>query len=302
MTLDQIEATFMDTHSLQAEETLARFRPIDLENAYEAWLERTESWKKEEKPPEGRKLRKKEKKEAEDRDFLAEARAVLDDWDRTVETESAGAAAFAFLWKRLLEETFSDQVPSYFWPTGTGELENAIYHLLQQPANPWWDDRRTPEVREERDDILTRALVAGLLDARKELGDRPKKWEWGKVHQVEFRNASLGESGIGIIERIFNRGPYPIRGGNSQVHKTNWSLREPFEANTIPSQRAIYDPADPSRSLFMNTVGQSGHPFHRHYDDFIEPYLRGEFHPSRWTREEAEGAAGGRRLTLRPAS
>jgi penicillin amidase len=50
----------------------------------------------------------------------------------------------------------------------------------------------------------------------------------------------------------------------------------------------------------MNAVGQSGHPFHRHYDDLIDPYLAGEFHPSRWTREEAEASARGRRLLLEP--
>ena len=153
---------------------------------------------------------------------------------------------------------------------------------------------------ETRDDILARALVGGILEAEEELGGKPPKWEWGEVHQVEFRNASLGQSGIGPIEAIFNRGPFPMRGGNSQVHKANWKIGNHFEVTTIQSQRSIYDLADPGRSLFMNTNGQSGHPFHRHYDDMIKPYLDGDFHPSRFHREDVEASAGRRVLRLVP--
>ena len=295
-----IRMVLMDTYSLQAEETFRYFQKIDTDASYDSWLILKDSWEKDVVELNRREQKKKTKDESSEREILVEARQVLDNWDYDIGTDSAGAAAFAYIWLSLIEETFADQLPDHFWPTGIAELENTIYRLLQDPKNDWWDDRRTREVVEERDDILGRSLVRGLLNAAEEMGDKPAKWTWGDVHQVEFRNGTLGESGIAPIERIFNRGPYPIRGGNSQVHKTNWNLKEPFDAVVIPSQRAIYDAADPSGSLLMNTVGQSGHPFHRHYDDFIEPYLEGEYHPSRFTREEVEDSARGRHLILRP--
>jgi penicillin amidase len=300
ITFEDVAAAIMETYGPEAEETLAYYRGIDVAAAHRAWLERKESWKAKPQELTGRKLKKKEKKERKELELLEAAAGILFDWDFRMDTDSPGAAAYAFVWKELLVEVYSDEVPDYFWPAGTATLENGIHYLLEEPNDPLWDDRSTPEVIEDRETILQRTLVGGLLAASKELGDKPKKWEWGEVHQVDFRNATLGESGIGPIERIFNRGPYPIRGGNTSVHKTNWSLDESFETDTIPSQRAIYDAADPSRTWHLNAIGQSGHPFHRHYDDKIRPYLEGEFHPSRFTREEAEASARGRRLTLRP--
>ncbi len=73
----------------------------------------------------------------------------------------------------------------------------------------------------------------------KHIGKSMDKWRWGKVHAVEIRNATLGESGIGPIGRIFNRGPVGVQG-------------------------------DLSRSVIVHITGQNGHPTNRHYDDFIE--------------------------------
>lgn len=304
LSFEDISSVLMDTYSLQAEETLEYFKIINLQDAYRSWLLLKESWNTDSEELDRKELRKKEKEENNELELLETALQEMDIWDRYVETDSAGAAAFQFVWKQLIILTFSDQLPDHYWPAGTGTLENAVYYLLKDPENQWWDDRRTPEIVENRDDILGRSLVTGLLEAAAEMGDKPEKWAWGDVHTVDFRNATLGESGIGPIEKIFNRGPYPIRGGNSQVHKSNWKFDDPdapFNSTTIPSQRAIYDTYEPSNSLFMNTVGQSGHPFHRHYDDFIKPYLDGDFHPSRFTREEAEEASGGRILNLVPS-
>jgi penicillin amidase len=300
---EDIAAIQMDVRNLQAEETWPFFSNLNIDEAHQAWLDRRESWGSEEREEPGRReLRKKAKAKTREVELLRTAKELMDDWDFTLETDSAAAAAFTYIWRTLIKETYYDELPEYSLDdmADTGNLENGIYYMLQNPGSTWWDDRRTPGIRETREDILARALVGGLLECAEELGDKPTKWEWGEVHTVDFRNQSLGESGIGPIENLFNRGPYPIRGGNSQVHKSNWKLSGGFEATTIQSQRAIYNTADPSRSLFMNTCGQSGHPFNRHYDDMIKPYLDGEFHPSRFTREGVEDSTGRRRLQLIP--
>jgi penicillin amidase len=178
---------------------------------------------------------------------------------------------------------------------------NAFYYLLQNPDNAWWDDRRTPETREDRDEILRRALAKGYRAGVKKLGKKLGSWKWGKIHTIEFRNQTLGESGIGIVERIFNRGPFSIGGGATQISKTGWSYEEPFEVNHIQSMRQIIDMSDLSRSLMIHPTGQSGHPGHRHYDDFVEPWRKNEYHPNRWMREEVEKDSR-RRLNLNPSS
>jgi penicillin amidase len=172
--------------------------------------------------------------------------------------------------------------------------------MMAEPDNGFWDDSATLQLVERRDDIVARALVSGLLEAREELGPSIENWQWGDLHQIEFRNATLGGSGVGLIERLFNRGPFPLPGGVSTVNVSHYGLREPFDATTIVSERAIYDLADPSNSRFTHPTGQSGHAFNRHYLGFFREWRDVEYHPARWTRDEVEDSAGRRRLTLEP--
>jgi acyl-homoserine lactone acylase PvdQ len=50
----------------------------------------------------------------------------------------------------------------------------------------------------------------------------------------------------------------------------------------------------------IHSVGQSGHPMHDHYDDFIDLWRLLEYHPSNWNRADAE-AGEADVLVLEPA-
>jgi penicillin amidase len=43
----------------------------------------------------------------------------------------------------------------------------------------------------------------------------------------------------------------------------------------------------------MHTTGQSGHPFHRHYDDMIDAWQNVDYHPMLWERAQVEEDAEG---------
>ena len=230
---------------------------------------------------------------------LAGARGRLTAWNGVMDMDSPEAALYAYFWVALVEETFNDQLPEDLWPSGSDMTQVAIANLLEEPDNPWWDHRSTPDVTETRDDILARALAKAYERGVEELGPNLDAWRWGDIHTAEFRNGTLGESGIALIERIFNRGPVATSGGGEQVNATGWSTTEPFGVRSLPSMRQIVDLGDLSNSLMIHTTGQSGHPGHRHYDDMIEPWRQIEYHPTLFTREEVE-AAGARRLVLRP--
>ena len=224
------------------------------------------------------------------------------EWDGRMDSDSAAAAIYSFFWFHLVEETLKDQYPEKRWPPGSqGRLQNAFYYLLRDPENAWWDNNRTPDIREGRDDILVRAFGKGYREGLKELGKAVSSWKWGKIHKVEFRNQTLGRSGIGIVERIFNRGPFSVGGGSTQVSVMSWSFKKPFEVNHIQSMRQIIDLNDLSASLMIHTTGQSGHPGHRHYADFIKPWRKYQYHPNRWKRVDVE-ADSRNRLVLEPSN
>ncbi len=217
------------------------------------------------------------------------ARQSLLTWDGRMDIESPQAALYGFFWLKLAEETFRDQYPLHLWnKVGQGRLQNALYYLVKDPRNLWWDDVRTPDVRETRDDILIRAFKKGYRAGVERLGKKLEAWRWGDVHQAEFRNESLGESGITIIENLFNRGPVATAGGNTQVTVASWNIERPFKVTRIPAMRQIIDLGDLSASVMIHAPGQSGHPRHRHYDDMIEAWRLIEYHPSLWSRSEVQ--------------
>jgi penicillin amidase len=237
---------------------------------------------------------------------ISEARDLLLAWDGRMSRDSAGAALFAMFFQRLVENTFADQIPDDLWETSSriGEgsrVQSAVESLLSDPRNRWWDDVRTPEVRERRDDILRRALAEAIAEGTAVYDAPLPDWRWGMVHTAEFRNQSLGESGIGIVEGIFNRGPVAVAGGMQQVLSADWSFTDPYNVNILSSMRQILDFADLEDSRMMHTTGQSGHPFHRNYDDMIDPWADVRYHPHTLSRAALEEAGGVRHLELVPA-
>jgi len=296
--MEEVGEIHADVFNRSADEVMAYFEAVDLVEAYDNWLAAQASWQ----AADGDAPRAEDER-TDDLDFLTKAAAALLSWNRRMDPDAAGAAAFGFVSKQLITDTFKDEMPAHYWPfTGVTTFESAIHALLGEPDHAAWDDKTTGDRTEDRDDIFALALVDGLMAAREELGDKVNRWEWGDLHQIEFRNATLGESGIGPIERLFNRGPYPLAGGSSTVNVSHWGLDDPFTVTSGVSERAIYDLADPSNSLFTHPTGQSGHAFNSNYMSFFQQWSDVEYHPARWTRAEVEESAGRRRLLLRPST
>jgi penicillin amidase len=142
-------------------------------------------------------------------------------------------------------------------------------------------------------------MEKGMAQGIKRLGKDMSRWKWGAVHTALFRNQSFGKSGIGLIERIFNRGPVPVGGGMQQVVSSDWNVAAPFETYLISSMRMIVDLADLDASATMNATGQSGHVGNRHYSDMIQPWADVRYHPTYWD-EAALRTTSMERLVLRP--
>jgi penicillin amidase len=53
----------------------------------------------------------------------------------------------------------------------------------------------------------------------------------------------------------------------------------------------IVDLGDLESALTIHTTGQSGHAFHRHYDDLIDRWRFIQYHPMLWDPEDVEAQA-----------
>ena len=231
--------------------------------------------------------------------YYGEGRELLESWDHTQPVDSAAAAYFNVVWRNLLELTFHDDLPEAAWPEGGGRWMLAVEGLLRDPDNAWWDDRTTEDEVERRDDVLWRAMLLAREELTRIESRTPDKWDWGHLHQLDLVHQTLGTSGIGPVEWLFNRGDWRAAGGGALVNATSWDATEGYGVTAAPSMRMVVSLEDFDESRWINLTGVSGHPASDHYTDQTELWVRGETLPWFFSRDVVE-AAGQETLTLVP--
>jgi len=211
----------------------------------------------------------------------------LSEWDYQETADSSATVLFEVFWSNLLVDTFADDLPEDYLPKGGSRWYVVMRNLVDQPESPWWDDKSTADKVETRDDIFAKAFAEAVKCevCADQFGSDISQWKWGELHTATFRNQTLGNAGISLIEDLFNRGPYITGGGESIVNATGWTMGESFEVDWLPSEREIVDLGNLDNSLALHTTGQSGHAFHPHYDDMAPMWAEVKYYPMWWDQE-----------------
>lgn len=219
-------------------------------------------------------------------------RDLLVGWDYQTHMDSPAGAMFEVFWKNLLELTFLDELPEGTEPGGGARWFEVFADLVQRPDDAWWDIPTTEPV-EDRDFVFSMAFAAAVNETKAALGEDAGQWTWGDLHTLNLVNQSLGSSGIGAIDALFNRGGFRISGGSAIVNATGWDAanEEPYAVRSLPSMRMIVDLDNLENSLTMHTTGQSGHAYNPHYVDMTDPWRNIQYHGMLWYREQVEADA-----------
>lgn len=218
-------------------------------------------------------------------------------WDCINGAESPGAAILAVFHQELHRAILADELGDELCDD-YGNHPRAIEAILAEANNPWLDDVTTTAV-ETRQDIIQRAFAETVNRLSDLLGDRPEKWAWGRLHTATFVNTPLGVSGIGLLERLVNKGPFPMGGSGYTVNAAGHYRN--FEQGTVASYRQIVDLSDWGNCRSQHTTGQSGQPMHKHYADMIQSWRAVEHHPMLFDRAQIETEQEGT-LILQPAN
>ena len=234
-------------------------------------------------------------------DFAAQGVELLRDWDQVQGADSASAAYFSSVWANILELTFWDDLPEDQWPSGDSRWLEVVTRLLEEPDNAWWDDRRTVNVVESRDEILSRSLTTARLELTVDLGKESQEWQWGRLHTAAPQHPVLGGPTVPEpVRRLVNPRPLPMPGGSSIVNATSWdAASSSFAVTAAASMRMVVDLADLDASTWVNLTGSSGHPGSVHYTDQFAAWAAGEAFPWPYSPQAVQEASA-RELTLRP--
>ncbi|HEX5147641.1 MAG TPA: penicillin acylase family protein [Candidatus Limnocylindrales bacterium] len=242
--------------------------------------------------------------------------ARIGSWDGACGTDSTGCAAWSAWEYRVMRDVFDDDLGSLARDyVGSPFSWVELGRLLDDPSAGWWDDATTPDVIERGPDIVARAMDEAGSELRDAIGS-PDRWSWGRLHTATFREATLGQSGIGPLEWYFNDGPHAVPGTAGAIDNTYFrfskaypdpddpasrpvGIAHVFDVTNMPSYRLTVDMSDLDGARIVITTGQAGNPFDRHYNDQIDLWRSGGSVPLPFTAPAIERAAVST-LTLTP--
>ena len=163
-------------------------------------------------------------------------------------------------------------------PDGGDRWFEVVRGLLEKPESKWWKTRgdRLKAGDKNRDELLRHAMRDARWELTSKLGKDIDTWSWGRLHRLMLRNETLGTNGPGIVQRLLNRGPWDLGGGEGAVNATGWNAAGGYGVTWVPSMRMVVDLNNLDKSRWINLTGASGHAFHANYTDQTELWAKGE--------------------------
>ena len=140
------------------------------------------------------------------------------------------------------------------------------------------------DTRNEPDALVAFCLLLAAVCIVKAV--QTSQWKWGSIHQVEFHHSLSVKK---PLDRVFNRGPFPIGGDTDTVFQTAYNPSAPYHATEwCPSVRLIMDVGKWDNSFVISPPGQIGVLGSEHFEDFASLWLEGKYIPMLWSFDKVE--------------
>ena len=218
---------------------------------------------------------------------LKAAAALLASWNRQYTRDNTGARLFVTAVAHTIALLYDEFIPATSQVRVVTPSESRLLQLLADSANAWWDDRRTSDVREDRNGILAKALRVAYDTLVTEYGDPAKTpWTWGRVAPAR-PNHLLRLAGFAAPEM-------PIDGGRGTLNPSVGSKRSNFGA----SWRMVVEMDKEPRIRAVYPGGQSGNPASTRYLDRYAMWANGQLDSVRTPRSAKDLAASDTRAVL----
>lgn len=246
----------------------------------------------------------------------ADAVALLSQWDLSCEIDDAAPTLFHAWLAYAAREVIADEAGGLIGELLFEDLDykfglvivKFLAHILDETAPiidkldageaafpsvsgiNFFDDQRTEDVVETRDEVLLRGLLLALEDLQGHHGGEPdvSLWVWGGYHTIQLLDAST--SAADSARQAKAGGLYTV-----DVGDYSWMqggvLPEQLDVSNAPSNRFVFEMVPGAiRGEMILPGGQSERPGDDYHNDMLEEYVSGRYRAMRFW--EAEVAAG----------
>ncbi|MFK7049451.1 Acyl-homoserine lactone acylase QuiP precursor [Flavobacterium columnare] len=220
------------------------------------------------------------------------ALSIMQKWKGTNTTSEIAPTIYNKWIYFYLKETFLDEMGELGFKQflKTHIMKQSIDNQSQLVHSVWWDNIKTKNRKESRTTILTQSFKETIANLSNQLGDDIWQWQWGKVHQVEYKHP-IGS--VAIFRPFLNVGIFEAPGSNEVINNVMFYYTDAhhYEISAGPSTRRVIDFSDIENSVSILPTGQSGNPMSKHYNDQAQMYIKGQFRKMKMNKEEIQATS-----------
>ena len=186
------------------------------------------------------------------------------------------------LYEAMNDELGKEKLDAYFM---TYVSKNSYLSLINNDNSVWWNNIKTKDVVESKNNILDKAYNETVKELIMELGSKINNWEWGRVHELELKHP-IGN--VKPFNWVFNVGPFPANGGPEVINQSGFILSGNKIHSSLfgPSMRNVIDFSDIENAKSVLPNGQSGNLMSHWYDDQAIMYLNGKYRKMKMNRAD----------------
>ena len=196
---------------------------------------------------------------------------LLSNWDFQLSSKSAPAALWAVWYYKHLVPNIKMLIDPYGQrPQGSSEIDSLmVLELLDTPKGKL---------------IAYEALKPAIEELKSSLGEHPRDWQWGQLHQIRFSHPLLSLANQASKKEMEIK-TYPRGGSANTTNNTGFSSTN-FEVKSGASFRMVVDVGNWDNSTMTNAPGQSGDPKSFFYDNLLEGWANDESFPLLYSKEK----------------
>lgn len=201
---------------------------------------------------------------------------ILKNWDFSDDPNKAAPIVFQSVYRSFAMMVFEDDLGPekatallnswYFW-------QENLERMVADGTSPWFDDIRTRDKTESRDDLFHLAALKAKEFLTPIMGSDPEKWQWGKMHTLELVNP-LRRNGAG--KTLLGSGPMPMGGSGETLYRGWYDYDKPFGVTHCAALRMVIDFSDNDKIQAVLPGGVTERTFHPHMKDQIKAFMTGE--------------------------